>query len=137
MEAKEFLLQIQKLDKLIENKLVEVQQLKNFVDNISPSYSSMDRVQSTHNPHRTSDAICKYIDLDKEINQCIDKLIKVKKDVIGVIEQLDRDEYDVLHKVYVQYLSLKEVAYSCDKSPSWVKGVHKKAVEHVQNILDG
>lgn len=135
MNAKEFLQQIEKLDKLIENKNIEAQQWREMARNTSPILTA-DKVQSTHNPLKIQDAICKYIDLENEINKDIDNLIDIKKDVLSVIEQLSAKEYDVLHKIYVQFLTYDEAAYFCKQSKSWVTTVHGRALVHVQNILD-
>lgn len=135
MDAKEFLRQIRKLDKLIENKLVEVQQWKEIATNVSPNLTG-ERVQSSGNPQKIADAIGRYIDLEREINQDIDKLVETKKDVISVIEQLNATEYDVLHKVYVQGFTFDEVAITCRHSRSWATTVHGRALKHVQTILD-
>lgn len=135
MNAKDFLRQIKKLDKMIENKLAEVQQWKEIATNISANFTG-ERVQSSGNPQKISDAIGRYIDLEREINQDIDKLVNAKKDVISVIEQLNATEYDVLHKVYVQYLTFDEIAFACKHSRSWVTTIHGRGLKHVQGILD-
>jgi DNA-directed RNA polymerase specialized sigma subunit len=83
-----------------------------------------------------SDAIGRYIDLEREINQDIDKLVDAKKDVISVIEQLNATEYDVIHKIYVQYLTFDEVAYACKHSRSWATTIHGMALKHIQELLD-
>ena len=135
MNAKEFLRQIKKLDKMIENKLIEVQQWKSIANNTVGNMSA-DRVQTTPNHHKIADAIGMYIDLEREINQDIDKLVETKKEVISVIEQLNATEYDVLHKIYVQYLTFDEVALACHRTTSWATTVHGRALKHVQSILD-
>lgn len=135
MKAKEFLQQVKKLNRLIENKMIEVQQWKEIAENTTANLTG-ERVQSTHNPHRIADAIGKYIDLEAEIKRDIDDLISTKKDVISVIEQLNANEYDVTHKIYVQFLTYDETAYLCKQSKSWVTTVHGRALTHVQRILD-
>ena len=135
MKAKEFLLQIKKLDKMIENKMIEVQQWKDIASSTTVSLSG-DRVQSSHNPHKIADAIGRYIDIETEIKRDIDSLVKTKKEVIGVIEQLNATEYDILHKIYVQYLTFDEVSVACQHSRSWATTIHGRALKHVQNILD-
>lgn len=135
MRAKEFLQQVKKLDKLIENKMIEVQQWKEIAENTTANLTG-ERVQSTHNPHKIADAIGKYIDLEAEIKRDIDDLIAAKKDVISVIEQLNADEYNVTHKIYVQCLTYDETAYICKQSKSWVTTTHGRALKHVQGILD-
>lgn len=135
MNAKEFLLQVKKLDRLIENKLIEVQQWKDIAMNTTTNLSG-ERVQSSGNPQKTADAIVRYIDIENEINQHIDELIKTKKDVLNVIEQLEATEYDILHKIYVQYFTLYEVADKYDRSYSCITTIHGQALKHVQEILN-
>lgn len=135
MNAKEFLRQIKKLDRLIENKLIEIQRWKDIANNTTATLSG-ERVQSSGNPQKIADAICRYIDLEREINQDIDNLVDTKKDVICVIEQLNATEYDVMHKIYVQHLTLEDVADAYDRTYSWVTTIHGRALKHVQNILN-
>ncbi len=136
MNAKDFLKQIKKLDKLIENKMIEVQQWKEIAQSTTASNPSADRVQSSSNPHRISDAIDRYIDLEQEINRYVDELVDTKKAVISVIEQLEALEYDILHKLYVQNFTLYDVADKYDRSYSWVTTIHGHALKNVQKILD-
>lgn len=135
MNAKEFLLQIKKLDKLIENKLVEIQQWKAIATNSTTNMSG-ERVESSHNPRSKEDAICKYMDLEAETKRDVDALIKAKKDVISVIEQLDTVEYDVLHKIYVQSFTLQDVASLYQRNYGWATTMHGRALKHVQIILN-
>ena len=135
MNAKEFLRQIKKLDKLIENKLIEIQRWKDLANNTTANLTG-ERVQSSGNPHKIADAIGRYIDLEREINQDIDNLIETKKDVISIIEQLNATEYDVLHKVYVQGFTFDEVAIACKRSRTWATTIHGRALKHVQTILN-
>ena len=133
-KEKRFLNQIKKLDKLIENKLAEKEQWKLIAS--ETTIQLKERVQSSSNQQKMADAVVRYIDIESEINACIDSLVSKKRDVISVIEQLDVTEYDILHKVYVQYLSLYDVAEIYDKSYSWVTSVHGNALKNVREILD-
>lgn len=135
MKAKDFLLQVRKLDKMIENKLAEVQRWKDIANNTSANVTG-DRVQTSGNPFKISDAIGRYIDLEHEINRCIDELIDTKKDVISVIEQLNATEYDLLHKVYIQDIPLYEVANIYDRTYNWATTTQGRALKNVQKIID-
>ena len=132
--AKGFLKQIRKLDALIKNKIAEREQWKEIA--LGTSVQLNERVQFHGSQQKMADAVGKYIDIEKEIDQCIDNLIAKKQEVINVIEQLNAVEYDILHKVYVQYLTLHEVAYSIDKSYSTVTSIHGRALVNVKKILD-
>ena len=134
LTAKGFLKQIGKLNTLISNKLVEKEQWKCIATGTTMQLS--ERVQSSGSQQKMADAVSKYIDMEKEIDKCIDDLIDKKQEVIRVIEQLDTIEYDVLHKIYVQFFTLQEVADMLEKSYSSITSIHGRALVNVQKILD-
>lgn len=145
MKAKDFLKQVLKLDRLIENKLIEREQWKSIAMGTTSSGADvmvngvshkMDRVQSSGNPQKMADAIARYVDLEKEIDAVVDELIATKKDVIDVIEMLPPSEYDILHKIYIQHIPLDEVAEVYGKTYSWATTIHGRALKDVQKILD-
>ena len=135
MKSKEFLKRIAKMDSLINNKLVELEQWKALAMGVTVATEG-ERVQSSGNKQRMADAINRYIDLEEEINQRIDEFIDVKKQVVRIIEQLPAAEYDVLHRRYVQYKEYYEIADDMRKSKSWVTSVHGRALTNVQKIID-
>ena len=135
MTAKKYLLQIQKIDKLIENKKTEVAHWK-AVATSTTVVSNGDRVQSTGTKQKMADAICRYMQMEKGINDSIDELAGIRQDIIATIELLSVAEYDLLHKIYVQGKELYEVASDMDRSYRWATSVHGRALVNVQKILD-
>ena len=135
MNARDFLKQLKKLNKMIENKLNEKEQWKSIAMGTTAPMGG-ERVQSSGSQQKMADAVARFIDIEKELDECIDNLVDTKKDVISVIEQLNASEYDVLHKVYVQFFTIQEVAYLYNKSVSWAKTIHKRGLKNVQRILD-
>lgn len=150
MKAKVFLNQLTKLDTLIENKMIEREQWKAIAEGVTAGGTSviiidkkgrqqlhnMERVQASGNPQKMADAVHRMLEIDNEIDLCIDKLIETKKDVLAVIEMLSAAEYDIIHKIYVQHLSLYEVAAMSERSYSSITTLHGRALKSVQNILD-
>ena len=135
MKAQDFLKQVKKLDKLIENKLAEVQRWKEIANNTAVNMSG-ERVQSSGNYDTVANAICTYLDLEAEINANIVDLIATRQDIINVIEQLNPTCYDLLHKIYVQFYTLQEVASMYDMSYNWATTTHGRALKEVQIILN-
>lgn len=135
MKAKEYLLQIRKVDRLIENKVAEIDQWKAIATGTT-AYSEGDRVQSSGSKEKMADAVARYLDMENEINADIDRLIDIKQEVISTIEQLQTDEYDILHKIYVQFKSFQEVAAEKSKSYSWVTSKHGRGLANLQRILE-
>lgn len=135
MKAQEYLKQIEKLDVLIKNKLIEKQHWKEIALGVTPQTGG-ERVQSSGNQQKMASAVERMIDLERELDECVDRLINTRNDVIETIEQLSPEEYDFLHLVYVQHLTLKEVAEKKRYSYSWATTFHGRALERVQRILD-
>lgn len=128
MTAREYLGQVEKLDLMIENKLREIDQLKALSLSVT-SHLTPDKVQSSGTKQKMAEAIERYIDLENEINECIDKLFDTKKEIISKIEQLEAKEYNILHLHYIQYLSFIDIANKYDRSYSWVSDLHSKAIK--------
>lgn len=136
MDAKKFLQQLKKLDYMITNKIIEKEQWMTIATGTTAQMGG-ERVQSSGSQQKMADAVGKYIDMEKEIDKIIDALVDTRQDVINVIEKLNATEYDLLHKIYVQYMTLDDVGELYEKSYSWVTTVHGRALKNVQKILDG
>lgn len=135
MKAKEYLNQISKIDRLVENKIAELEHWQAIATGTT-TFSDGDRVQSTGNKYKMEDAIIKCIEISNEINSEIDRLVDTRKEVISTIEQLKPSEYDVLHKIYVQNKDFQEIATAKKMSYSWVTSKHGRALASLQKILD-
>ena len=90
-----------------------------------------ERVQSSSNQQKMQDYICNKIDIESEI----DALIARKQDITDTIALLPIQDYNILHKVYIQSLSFKEIAGLNDYSS--VTTAHGRALQRLQKILDG
>jgi ribosomal protein L20A (L18A) len=133
--AKKYLLQIQKYDALIENKKAE----KVFWEDIATGttmHISEDVYSSSGNKQKMANAVINILEIQQEINSYIKTLYEKRKEVTDVIEQLNADEYDLLHKVYIQYYSLKEVQYMKKKSYSSITFLHGRALNNVLKIIE-
>ena len=135
MRAKDYLNQISKIDRLIENKIAENEHLKAIATGTT-AYSEGERVQSSGSKEKMADAVARYLDMEEKINADIDRLIDAKRKVISTIEQLEVDEYDILHKIYVQFKTFQEVAAEKGKSYSWVTSKHGRGLANLQRILE-
>lgn len=136
MTAQEYLSQIAKIDIMIENKSMELRRWRGIAENVTSSISG-DRVQTSANPHKMENAIVNMIDIEPEVRAAISDLKRQRKDIIKDIEHLTANECNVLYKVYVLQMDLKEVASSCDgKSYSWATTVHGRGLQSIQRIID-
>ncbi len=135
MNARELLERIEKIGSLIKNKIIEKKLFKESISCTASSFGG-EKVQSSRNLHKMEDSIVKYLDFELDIDSSIEQLIEERKEIISLIEQLPKSYYDVLHMLYVQGLSFKEIAFECNKSESWATTVHGRALKALQKILD-
>lgn len=153
MNAKEYLEQIKKIDTKIKNKLIEKELKKKQYFDIALSVCSggktveiydtktgeyktvkMERVQASSNGDKMANAVIDGVDIEQKIQALINKLEEQRQIIIDDIEKLIEPEYDVLHMVYVQYLTFDEAAQKRKMSKSWVDGTHKKALANLEKI---
>lgn len=136
MKAREYLEQLESIETQIRNLQFDILQLKELALSVTPAYAG-DRVQASGNLQRTASVVDRWVDKEQEMNAEIDRLIDKRLEISGVIMQLKRPkESGVLHMVYIQKKSFKEVAQHYDKSVSWATSVHGRALQSLQKELD-
>ena len=135
-EAQHYLSQVELIDSIINNKLIEQRQWREVALGITANMGG-ERVQSCGSPSKMADAVEKCVDMEREIDGYIDRLIDTKRDVIQTLEQLSNPTfYNLLHKRYIQFKSLAEIADSYGKEYGWATTTHGRALAEVQKILD-
>lgn len=135
MNARAYLEQIEKIDVMINNKIVEAEQWWTRATGTTVPTEG-ERVQTSSGKQKMADAVDRYIELMEEVNVAIDKLVNTRKEIISTIEQLPTVEYDILHMKYIQGKDLVEIGEKYKRSRSWAKDACKKAVKQVQEVLD-
>lgn len=132
MTAEEYLKQIKMIDAIIINKRKDYNRWKEIADGYGGGFSVTERVHTTRNLQKGSDAIIEYISIDGEI-----KALKNKRQgIINTIQSLPYYEYKVLYAIYVDGLMVKELPSLFDKSYEWAKKMKRQALDHVQQIID-
>ena len=152
MNAKAFLNQAKKLNRMIENKRSEREQWLMLATSTTAGAASDTgvKVQSSGSKQQMANAVDHSIDIGMEIERAISRLFEARQQIVGVIEQLNAEEYDLLHKMYIGktvvdaktgvrrtvYMTLQEVADENGKSYSWARGVKGTGLARVQKIID-
>lgn len=132
MTAHEYLSRVKKIDFMIRNKIEEQRHWEEVARGLFGGGSVGDRVQTTMNPHRGTDAVDRCIDLEAEIRSLQLEWL----DIMRTIERLSTDEYRVVCSLYVKGESIKETAYSLKKSYEWVKLKKRDALIRVQDLIE-
>ena len=116
MEAEKFLERIKMIDSIIETKKEHYRRWKDIAYDIN-GFNISERVQSTKNPHKTTDAVDNYVDIEKEI----ESLQTERAERLSVLEKLSPVEYDFLYRKYIIGCKNREIAHHFGKSYDWNK----------------
>lgn len=135
MRAKDYLKEIARIEKLIENKKEERERWRDIALNITGSYDG-ERVQSSGNQQKMATAVINQVDLQREIEAHILALYRKRQDIIGVLEQLPIQDYDLLYKIYVKGNTLIDMAEERGCTYSNITTLHGTALKKVQRIID-
>lgn len=129
MTAKEYLQQVRFIDKRIDSKLALVNRLRDTATSVTTTLSDMPRSDSP-NLQRMEDTICKIIDLENDINQEIDRLVDLKREVDMAISELQNpDEQLVLTYRYLDYRTWEQIASALNFSVRHVTRLHGYALK--------
>lgn len=135
-KAQIFLERVEKIDTILENKLIEQRRWREIALSISANMDG-EKVKSSGSKSKMADAIIKCVAMEDEIAEQVDKLIAEKKKVITVLESLySPTEYKILHMRYVQYMKLSDIAKKLNKDYANIKTLHWRGVRSVEKILN-
>ena len=131
MNARDYLEQIEKNERIIANKQIEKEYWLSIATGTTAKVGG-ERVQTSGDGHTMENQIVEVVLIDEEIERLKGEIAEI----ISTLEKLKTTEYDFLHKIYVQHLSLKEVHTDAGKSYSWATTTHSLALKNLQRILD-
>ena len=139
MRAAKYLGQVLHLDRAVNRKLAEKQQILDLVMRATPALSGMPR--GTGGPQdRVGDAVARLVDMESEIDQAVDALVDAKAEVLRMLEDLPEDEQKVLHRYYVQGQTIEHIAEDFKpraRTPRQIYRIKARALKRVQALLDG
>lgn len=137
-EVKEYLYRIDDIDTRIRNKHIEKKQhhalMMDSATTITANMSG-ERVQSSGSKQRMADTVDDKLTYIQNIEKRIVELEKEKEEIISTIDQLPKDEYDIIHKCYVQHMPLKQASIARDESYSSTANAHGIALKHLGEII--
>ena len=129
MEARQYLEVIERLDSLIENKALELAQLRDLSISLGAPADDGSGIRATGVSDRIGNISIRIVDLEREISALVEK----KQQRLDVIEAApDFLQYTVLYKRYVQCKKLTTISYEEGYSYQYIVEVHQKALHYVQ-----
>lgn len=133
MDVIYFLERVRMLDELIKAKIAERDQLLDLATSITPVMSGMPHGGGVSD--KVGNIAIKLADLARETNDLIDKYIDHKAMVVQVLEKLPAKEFGVLHRIYVQYMTMSECASDMGYSTVQIWRIKRLATLHLQDVI--
>lgn len=134
--AKTYLNRIRMYDARIENGLQELSDLEEMVTRITPVLKQ-DVVSSSSSQDKLGDTVAKIADLRVKINQDVDAFVDLKREALAKLAKVEKPEYyDILHKRYVEYQSLEQIAVSMNYTYRWIRRLHGRALQAMERVME-
>lgn len=125
MTTKSYLSQITRLDKMIQNKLSEINQLKTMACGTTIS-NDIERVQTSSEKDKIGLIVSKIVDMEKEIDDMVDKRCLI----VNQIDEMENTEfYDTLAKRYILGKDLKVMAVERNITFRYMGMIHSNALK--------
>lgn len=110
MTTKDYLNQISRLNRMINNKLVELAQLKELACSIS-AVSNEERVMATPNFDKIGTKQAKIDEIERNIDAMVDDYIIKRDKIISQIDSMeDENVYNVLFSKYIEKKTFEVIA---------------------------
>ena len=137
MNAKTFLGQAYRIDQRINSKMEQISCLRELAEKATHTLKTQP-LSSTRNTHLMEHIIVKIIDLENELNTEIDKLIELKREIIGVIKAVKSSECQILLELrYLCFMNWAKIAIEMNYSNQHIYRLHDKALHTVASMIGG
>lgn len=134
MKTQDYLKQIERLDRMIQNKLSEINQLKHIATSIAIAPKEVN-VQVSSDKDRMGTAVAKLLDLEKETDKLVDDYIDKRKRIIEQIDSIeDTNMYHVLSERYIMRKDLSVIAVEMGYSFKQVCRIHGNALMEFERL---
>lgn len=132
MTTKEYLGQISRLNRMINNKLTEIAQLKDMAASISAPQNG-DRVQTTPNFDKIGTKYAKIDEMERKIDCMVDELVDKKEKIIQQIDSMeDENTYNILFARYIEKKTFEVIATEMKYSWRQVIRLHGTALKQFE-----
>lgn len=134
MTTKDYLNQINRLNMLINNKLLEISQYRELSCSIS-AVKNEEKVMTSPNQDKIGTNIAKIDEMERKLDEIIDDYITLKEKIKQQINKLPKKKHKIiLYEKYIKFKSISEISKKMDMTDRGCKKAHKKALEEFEKI---
>lgn len=134
METKQYLMQISRLDRKINNKLSEIAQYRELAQSIS-AVENKERVQTSPDFDKIGGAISKLDEMERKLDEMIDDYVNKKSKIIEQINKMDNELHcQILFSRYIEKKTFEKIATEINYSFRNTTRLHVKALKEFEKI---
>lgn len=132
MKTKDYLSQVSRLNKMINNKLSEIHQLRELSVSIS-AIGNDERVQTSPNFDKIGSAIAKIDELENNLDKMIDEYLVKREKIISQIDTMEEESvYQILFSRYIEKKTFEKIATEMEYSWRQIVRLHGKALQQFE-----
>lgn len=132
MKTKDYLSQVSRLNKMINNKLSEISQLRELSVSIS-AIGNDEKVQTSPNFDKIGTAIAKIDELENNLDKMIDEYLVKRERIIAQIDTMEEESvYQVLFSRYIEKKTFEKIATEMEYSWRQIVRLHGKALQQFE-----
>ena len=134
MTTKNYLQQITRLEKMIQNKLSEIYRLKTMACSVT-ILSEKDKVQTSFDKDRLGSTVAKIVDLEGDTDKLVHEFTDKRNHIIQQIDNMSNtDYYNILSLRYVNGNTFEEISKLTTWSIRQVFKLHGKALLEFERL---
>jgi hypothetical protein len=128
MDGRQFLKSIRQIDGQIDSKLSQVMKLRDLAEKVTATLSSQPK--GTTVGSRTEDCVLKIWDLERSINEDIDRLVEMKEKAITLINRIPDERYKmILEYRYLCGMTWEKISEKSSYDIHWLYVLHNESVK--------
>ncbi len=132
MKTKDYLSQVSRLTKMINNKLSEISQLRELSVSIS-AIGNDEKVQTSPNFDKIGTAIAKIDELENNLDKMIDEYLVKRERIIAQIDTMEEESvYQILFSRYIEKKTFEKIATEMEYSWRQIVRLHGKALQQFE-----
>lgn len=132
MKTKDYLSQVSRLNKMINNKLSEISQLRELSVSIS-AIGNDEKVQTSPNFDKIGTAVAKIDEMENNLDKMIDEYLVKRERIIAQIDTMEEESvYQILFSRYIEKKTFEKIATEMKYSWRQIVRLHGKALQQFE-----
>lgn len=132
MKTKDYLSQVSRLNKMINNKLSEIYQLRELSVSIS-AIGNDEKVQTSPNFDKIGTTVAKIDEMENNLDKMIDEYLVKRERIIAQIDTMEEESvYQILFSRYIEKKTFEKIATEMKYSWRQIVRLHGKALQQFE-----